>query len=172
MFLIYINDITSQVSNIQDAGGIAPFADDTKVYSTRGDILQSSLNIMEEWFDKRQLVVAPHKCFHLQIGKPRVNDISCSFTICKVTVTNTSHMKDLGIIVSQNLKWSAHISKITKEGSFMSYQIRKGFKTRNIWTLVSLFKTYIRPKLELEVGCRGQNGKKIKIDLEPPKKFI
>ena len=30
----------------------------------------------------------------------------------------------------------------------MSYQIRKSFNTKNIWTLLNIYKTYIRPKLE------------------------
>ena len=140
--------MVSQVPQIHDKGGIALFADDTKVYNTNADILQNELYSLEQWFDTRQLVLAPHKCFHLQISKPKLNSVSSSFKICNVQVTNTDQMKDLGVIVSENLKWAPHISKIYRESSFISYQIRKSFHTKNIWTLLNLYKTYIRPKLE------------------------
>ena len=32
--------------------------------------------------------------------------------------------------------------------SRLSYQVRKSFKTKNIWTLMKLYFTYIRPKME------------------------
>ena len=98
------NDVVSQVPQINKKGGIALFADDTKVYNTDADTLQKELYSLERWFDTRQLVLAPHKCFHLQISKPKLNDHSNTFTICNVKVANTAQMKDLGVVVSENLK--------------------------------------------------------------------
>ena len=148
MFLIYINEIDSQVTQLERNGGIALFADDTKVYSTDPIQLQNSLDQMQEWFSSRQLVVAPHKCFHLQISKPRQRRTQTSFTICNVDIANTQQMRDLGIMISENLKWSSHIAKITRESAFISCQIINGFRSNSIWTLMKLYKTYIRPKLE------------------------
>ena len=68
MFLIYINDITSQVEHLQGNGGIALFADDTKFFSTDPSVLQEALVEMQEWFSSRQLTIADQKCFHLQIA--------------------------------------------------------------------------------------------------------
>ena len=57
-------------------------------------------------------------------------------------------VKDLGVYVSSNLKWSKHISFICNQAKIVSYRILKSFRTKNIWTFIKLFKTYIRPKVE------------------------
>ena len=38
--------------------------------------------------------------------------------------------------------------KYCPKASFTSYQITKSFRTKNIWTLLKLYKSYVRPKLE------------------------
>ena len=76
-----------------------------------------------------------------------VNSLS-PITIDSIQLPFLSSSKDLGIFVSSNLKWEQHIVKIVNLASTTSYQILKVFRTKNIWTLVKLFNTYIRPKLE------------------------
>ena len=49
---------------------------------------------------------------------------------------------------SQNLKWSTHVDNICHSASVTSYQLRKVIRSKNIWTWVKLYVTYIRPKLE------------------------
>ena len=57
-------------------------------------------------------------------------------------------MKDLGILISGDLKRSPHIAQIVSNASFSSHRILKTFSSKNIWTLVKAFVTYVRPKLE------------------------
>ena len=57
-------------------------------------------------------------------------------------------MKDLGIIVSNNLKWSNHVNDIYRNAFNYSYHILKFTKTTNIWNLLKFYVVYIRPKLE------------------------
>ena len=59
-----------------------------------------------------------------------------------------SSTKDLGVIIHTELKWENHVKKISRQSTILSYQILKSFKTKNIWTLLSLYKSYIRPLLE------------------------
>ena len=132
LFLIYINDITSQVERLHGNGGIALFADDTKFFSTNPEVLRDSLVDMQEWFSNRQLTIANQKCFHLEIVKPSLPSNTSSFSINNTLVARTSDFRDLGIIISHDLKWSTHISKIVGQAANVSYQIRKGFKTKNI----------------------------------------
>ena len=55
----------------------------------------------------------------------------------------------MGILASLfDLKWANHIDSIYKSASLTAYRILKSFKTTNIWTLLKLFTTYVRPKLE------------------------
>ena len=46
------------------------------------------------------------------------------------------------------MKWSCHIDYICHKASNISYQLRTTVKSKNIWTWINLFVTYIRPKLE------------------------
>ena len=46
------------------------------------------------------------------------------------------------------MTWRHHIDKIYKKASCRSYQILKCLRTKNIWTLMKLFTTYVRPILE------------------------
>ena len=46
------------------------------------------------------------------------------------------------------MKWELHINRIVQQASFISYRIIKSFRSKNIWVLLKLYKTYVRPKLE------------------------
>ena len=63
-------------------------------------------------------------------------------------MSSSKFTRDLEIIISDNLKWNKHIDYLYRNASVSSYQISKFSKTKNIWTLIKLFKTYVRPKLE------------------------
>ena len=57
-------------------------------------------------------------------------------------------MKDLGILISSDLKWSPQIAQIVSNASFCSHCILKTFFSKNIWTLMKAFVAYVQPKLE------------------------
>ena len=59
-----------------------------------------------------------------------------------------SVVKDLGIHVSDNLKWSFHVCHIYNVASMWAFQVLHSFSSRNIWTLLKAYTTYVRPKLE------------------------
>ena len=94
-----------------------------------------------------QLFIAPHKCEILKIKNSSLEE-NAVFHINNQPVNEQTAFKDLGILVSNDLKWSKHISSITHLASITSYQLRRFIKTKNIWTWIQLYKTYIRPKLE------------------------
>ena len=99
--------------------------------------------------EQYQLKLAPHKCFVLPISKK--NDSSPrsqNFHINSTPLNFESSSKDLGVTIHTELKWENHINKISRQAKIISYQILKSFKTNNIWTLLSLYKCYIRPLLE------------------------
>ena len=52
------------------------------------------------------------------------------------------------MLVTDNLKWSSHINHIHSVASHLSYIVLRAFSTKNIWTLLKIYVTYIRPKLE------------------------
>ena len=166
LFTIFINDITESANFLQDTGGIALFADDTKVYGTDALQLQESLNFITNWTDRMQLNLAPHKCFSLQIAKPSYQSTSTHFHLDQTLISSSTLVKDLGIFISSDLTWSHHINHIFKNASATSYIILKTFKTKNIWTLVKLFNTYVRPKVEYNTPVWSPSLKKDIIKIE------
>ena len=147
LFNIYYDGITESQSFLGDSGNIMLYADDAKVFSTVPEKLQDSLNFIDSWLKSRQLQLAYDKCFLLSIVKPRHND-NTSFFLDNREITSKSTAKDLGIFIAQDLKWGEHVNYLCKIGSAISYQIRKTIKTKNIWTLLKLYTTYVRPKIE------------------------
>ena len=147
LFNIYYNDVTDCETYLGDSGSIMLYADDAKVFSTDPKKLQDSLDFVDTWLKSRQLQLAYDKCFLLTISKPRHNNNS-TFFLSNHEITSEAVAKDLGIFVTQDLKWEVHVNYLCKTGSLISYQIRKSIKTRNIWTMMKLYTTYVRPKLE------------------------
>ena len=148
LFLLFFDDITKCVPHILGSSGVKLFADDTKLYSSNAGDLQLYMDEMVSWLKDRQLNIAPNKCFSLHISKSRSKAPPPTFSIGSNHIATHHFAKDLGIMVSDNLKWSNHIDSIVAKASACSYQILKCFKSTNIWILLRLFKTYVRPKLE------------------------
>ena len=154
LFLIYINSIDKCTSNLQETGGLSLFADDTKVYSNNPLELQASSDRMGLWLEDYQLPLALNKCYTLHINCSSNQPI---FNINNTIINSTNQIKDLGIIICDSLKWSAHINYLYKNASNSSYHITKFSKTTNIWTLLKLYTTYIRPKLEYNTPIWSPN---------------
>jgi hypothetical protein len=159
LFTIYIDDITNCSNILHNTGDIALFADDAKLFSTDSKLLQTSLDHLVTWTKNRQLNLAPNKCFSLQICKPS-RQLQEHFIIDDYTLSSTSAMKDLGIFISSDLKWTTHIFSIYKNAALVSYQLLKSFKTRNFATLLKLYTTYVRPKLEHNTSLWSPSLKK------------
>ena len=148
LFIIFINDIIWKVQS-QHHLKIALFADDAKFITTDGLTLQCCLDHFSKTITEYQLKLAPHKSSSLQIGKKtylKTNDQQ--FQICSTTIPSTSSIKDLGVTIQENLKWEIHVNNIYGKAASLSYRILKSFKSKNIWTLLLLYKSYLRPLLE------------------------
>ena len=113
LFIIFINDIVQQVQSVNNVN-FALFADDTKIFSTNDDELQSSITHFSSVVNKYQLKLAPQKCFILPICKKRKQPLNPPNFLIDTTVLSHEHTaKDLGIYISSNLKWKTHIDKIS-----------------------------------------------------------
>ena len=139
---------TQNVPQHYGCSGIKLFADDAKLFGTDTDQLQLSLDHTLSWLKNRQLTISKDKCFSLCLTKPRFKAPQFSFLINSSPISEKSFIKDLGIVICNNLKWSKHIDSIHNKASSRAYQILKCFKTKDIKILLHLFKTYVRPKVE------------------------
>ena len=150
LFVIFINDIFLHTNtNIHHTVKIALFADDAKFISTNTTDLQTCLNNFCNTTKDYQLQLAPSKSFVLRIGKKSIqNTVPVNFHIDSSVLDHRDFAKDLGVIFQNNLKWEQHVSSISRLASITSYKIFKSFRSKKIWTLLSLYKCYIRPRLE------------------------
>ena len=146
-FLIYFNGLTKTVDSVYGVRGIKLFADDAKFYDSDSQSLQISLEQVISWLQDYQLELAPHKCFSLNIFNHKLHTPPV-FNIDNTPLQNKEFIKDLGILISDNLKWRNHINYIYNKAAFSAYQILKSFQTKNIWILKKLFITYSRPMVE------------------------
>ena len=57
-------------------------------------------------------------------------------------------LRDLGIIVSPDLSWSPHISKIVEKGRSVASWVLSVFRTRDKETMLTLYKSIVRSQVE------------------------
>ena len=64
LFIIYINDIASEVDSNSN---IKLFADDKKIFSESNSVLQKILDKIDHWLKETKLNINPSKCHVLNI---------------------------------------------------------------------------------------------------------
>lgn len=134
------------------------FADDLKLYATRAnnhyvaiDDVNLALKRIESWCDLWQLKLAPDKCSVLHISTANHSPqtaIPYSYIINSKPIKACPYIRDLGVIVDNRLKFSQHISNITRTALTRAKLILKCFISRDKDLLVKAFITYVRPILE------------------------
>ena len=87
------------------------------------------------------------KCEHLHISRFS-NSSDQSFQVCYHNINTVGLVKDFDVFISSNLNWSQHIHHIYSRASVCSYQLLRAFSSKNVWTLLKVFITYVCPKLE------------------------
>ena len=145
LFLLFINDITDIVS----FSSLMIYADDTKMTSVfdkySASKLQHDIDRLTQWLNTWQLGVNPDKCkvLHIGYGNP-----CCQYTINGVRVEASHEEKDLGVFVSDDLKFSKHCAKIIGRASKRIALIFRAFQSRDPSVMIKIYKIYIRPLLE------------------------
>jgi hypothetical protein len=112
--------------------------------------LQTSLNNLAAWADAWQLSINVEKCFVLSTvrSKRSNHSISNKYYLNGVLLTNNACVLDLGITISCDLSYTAHVNDIVAKALQRSSILFRGFASRNIHLLRKAFITYIRPILE------------------------
>ena len=105
LFLIYINDLPS---NVSPGTTVRLFADDCLVYrdiTSEEDqlTLQKDLAALQDWAEKWGMRFNPKKCNILRISRRRPRDRF--YTMCGEILQEVQEAKYLGVTISNNLKW-------------------------------------------------------------------
>jgi hypothetical protein len=112
LFLVYINDLPE---NLHSSAKL--FADDCLLYrevNTTSDTnkLQEDLDMLQKWESKWQMAFNADKCFVIRAGTKR-KTIKQDYTIHNHILEVVEESKYLGVTISKDLTWNAHINNIT-----------------------------------------------------------
>ena len=113
-FLIYINDI-----DIGIMSSILKFADDTKMYGRVGmsksiDTLRKDLEALNVWSEKWQLSFSVDECKVMHFGK---NNAKAEYKRNERKLAEITEEKDLGVIISNDLKVGKQCDKAANKGN-------------------------------------------------------
>ena len=159
LFVIYINDMPEAVKNASTA---AMFADDTKLYR-RTDTpngpaeLQEDLDCIFNWSDTWQMKFQPTKCKVLSLGNRQENEIPKLYlysrkedgSLEKVQLEQTEVEKDIGVYVDQELNFKEQITSKTNKANSTMGIIRWTIDHLDRRTFTQLYKSLVRPHLEV-----------------------
>lgn len=149
-FVIFINDIddAAELINI-----IRKFADDSKLgHRVQNDsdrqILQQTLDNLCEWADTWGMSFNLDKCKIIHLGR---NNQNYNYTMNNSDLINVKEEKDIGVIVTKDLKPSRQCAEAAKTANFVLGQLRRAFHFRDRNIFIRLYKTYVRCHLEYSI---------------------
>ena len=147
LFLIYINDLPKNVTSTTRL-----FADDSLLYRrirTTEDhrILQEDFNCLETWERDWQMSFNPLKCAVIRISKKRTQ-ITGSYTIHGHQLATVKSGKYLGVTLTDNLSWNAHVDQVTKKANNSLAFLRRNLYNCPSHTKAQSYQTLVRPILE------------------------
>ena len=152
LFLVYINDITK---NLSPQTRSRLFADDGLMYRTILTVqdcleLQNDLKILEDWELINKMEFHPGKCQILRITN-KLNPIIFDYSIHSTKCSSVKSAKYLGVNIDSSLQWTTHYNEIIKKANS-----KLSFLSRNLSSCPKSikdlsYKSLVRPILEY--GC-------------------
>lgn len=147
LFLIYINDLPSEITS-----SIRLFADDCVIYrqicSPSDHVaLQRDLDRITNWCSSWQMTLNTDKCKLITFTRKKTFS-AFDYSLDKNPVTRTNSYKYLGILLTPNLSWSAHIEKVTAKASRTLGYLKRNLRDAPAITRQIAYQTFVRPQLE------------------------
>ncbi len=137
LFLLFINDIVDML--IPCGVTVKLFADDLKMYvpvSRDPNVISpmvEALSTLENWSSSWQLQLASAKCAVLSIGCGNPKRV---YQLQGQNLENVENFRDLGVIISSDLKMTGHCSKIAAQAIRRLGMVFRAFSSRNVRTLL------------------------------------
>ena len=150
LFLVYINDIVNDISC-----NIKLFADDTALYvlidnqQVAADILNNSLQQVDRWSQQWLVNFNPAKTKLMNISlksSPGFEHHPIYFN--DHVLDEVASHKHLGVIFSNDLKWSSHVNSLVQSVSRIGDVMQKLKYRLDRETLQTIYFSLVRPKLE------------------------
>ena len=163
LFLIFINDIDDGISN-----EILKFADDTKIFGKTSsqdcrDSMQKDTQILCSWARDWQIEFNVGKCKSMHFGTKNVLQ---DYKMNGQLLEKVTEEKDLGVMISNDLKVAAQCSQACNKANRMLGLMRRTISSRDPKILTKLYKSLVRPHLEYCVAAWSPHYKKDKEKIE------
>jgi len=145
LFTIYINDLEEGLVN-----PVLKFADDTKMWGVvdnQEDVgrLQGDLDTLLNWSKVNHMPFNVDKCKIMHIGR---NNQKAKYMMSNQILQETKEEKDLGVFFSNTFKPSFNCNKVCKAANKMVGLIRRNIVNKTAESMMILYKTLVRPKLD------------------------
>ena len=147
LFLIFINDLDMETPMVEI---VRKFADDTKVgngaktMKERED-LQEALDKLSSWADRWGMEFNVSKCKVMHVGH---NNEKHAYTMKGQQLTETEEERDIGVMVSRQLKPSVQCKHAARTAQTVLGQLTRAFHYRDRHVFLRLYIQYVRPHLE------------------------
>ena len=154
LFLLYVEDLLRLLQTNFPSIKAYAFADDLKLLGNNAKDLQDALDVIENWTLQWQLKIQPTKseCITFKSQYSHLPDNILKYNINNNEFSKTKIVKDLGLHLTTNLKWTSYIQKIRSKSNSLSHLILKSFRSVQPSIYITLYKTYVRPILEYNVS--------------------
>ena len=145
LFIAYVCDLPCHVCTSSKI-----FADDTKIYGKAktlhdAELLQKDLDSLSNWCYEWGMSFNKDKCVVMHYGQNNPKHI---YHINGTLLTPCKTYKDLGVMVSDNLKASEQIDKCVTKANSMLGMIKRTFSTIDEEIFLKTYKAFVRPILE------------------------
>lgn len=160
LFLIFVSDLPSCVKE-----SLIMFADDTKLWTKIGSVrdstkLQDDLDSVVEWTQRWKLQLNYDKCKVLHLRQKHQTTYTMGDGVNKVNLQSVAEEKDLGVIITEDLKWSRQSCESAKKANRILGLIRRQFTHLDEQSFLVLYKSFVRPRLEYCIQAWSPNLKK------------
>jgi hypothetical protein len=154
LFTIFINDLPDKIKN-----ECRLYADDSKligVIENEEDAveIQKDIDSMQKWAKTWQMSFNYDKCKVMHFGKKnreQTYTMSLGQGEQPHVIEKSLVERDLGLMVSSDLKWATQVEKATKAAKAMIAQIKNSFRYFDAELVRLLYVSLVRPHLEFAV---------------------
>ena len=176
LFLIYIDDLPCVVKSLLSKVNL--FADDILLYhliSTSMDyaVLQQAIYLIEEWSASNFLSLNAIKCKYMVISRKQSPIVPPRpLELFNTPMQKVDCCKYLGLLITNNLTWSAHINSICSNArKILGLIYQRFYASSNQETLKQLYISLVRPHLEYACQIWDPHLAKDKKLMEDVQKF-
>ena len=147
LFLLYINDI-----NVNVQSKMRLFADDSVIYREihcikDHEILQQDLHALADWSRQWLMDFNIRKCATLTITRKRKPSL-CEYELLEDLIPRVQEYKYLGIIISKDLRWTAHCQTIRQKANRTLGLLRRTLSPCSKDVKNRAYQALVRPQME------------------------